>query len=933
MKKKLAAAALVVILALITGATTLALTADQNAPCRTGDCTSRDVRAMDLFSPPGNRGAAQDAEFGANNVEDVLEHGLALANASPTHLAIRGTSQTGSTRCEWRGIARTTSQREEAIRFWLDLSDTDPLPSPQQTETQLTQELLEIQAAYPETVISNFRAIAHGGLSEDYLFLTCHLDQVVQEFILGSGSAGDSITVSYDRMDEARSYRMYQAAHAAGEFGDDTLRTEGEYRDYLAQKTSTMEMLLAILMEDRESVTFLAPMGDHNAIATETWLAVAQWDLQEDDSGTVHAVRYGTQDGDPEQTQTLANLKLRITTAAASDSHADNRIANASGLNTYYQEIGAYDDITPGDGSTNTFTPEQPPVPMDCASGTAFTTPEANRGLVHDCENLLDAETTLAGTATLNWDKDTALPSWTGITTSGVPERVTSISLPNSSLNGNIPAGLGNLFELTVLNLSGNSLTGTIPHELGWLHKLTELKLSGNSLTGCIPVSLKDVATNDLASLALPYCQPLPPQNLAAGTPGTTTVSLTWNSVTGASKYQIEQRPGIGTEWTTLDQDITTSTHTATDLACDTGHQFRVSAFGTGATYQAAWSEPSVPVTAQTNPCPPGFGAESYVFTIRDDLAPGTAVGTISAENADTYSITGGNQDGKFAVSNTGEITTAGALDYAATQEYNLTIQADNGQGETNTAEVQVTLTDADCHNGTAVQNPEDNPRMIRDCSALLAAQDTLAGTTVLNWNPNLAMDSWEGVRLDGDPKRVTTLILTSKDLGGSIPPVLGRLQDLTRIDIDDNQLSGPIPAELAQLAKLTHIYTDGNQLSGQIPTELAQLQQLQVLYLEDNDLTGPIPTELAGMERLRLLHLGDNQLSGNIPEELGTAPRLEELLLRDNLLTGPIPASLEDLNLERLDLSGNSLTRCIPAGLHNIPINDLGDLGLPDCP
>ena len=38
---------------------------------------------------------------------------------------------------------------------------------------------------------------------------------------------------------------------------------------------------------------------------------------------------------------------------------------------------------------------------------------------------------------------------------------------------------------------------------------LQSLRLSGNpSLSGCVPPALRDVATNDLADLALPDCPP-----------------------------------------------------------------------------------------------------------------------------------------------------------------------------------------------------------------------------------------------------------------------------------------------------------------------------------------------------------------------------------------------------------------------------------------
>ena len=152
-------------------------------------------------------------------------------------------------------------------------------------------------------------------------------------------------------------------------------------------------------------------MGAHNAIAVEAWQAVEQWDLQTDDDDVVQAVRYGAPAGDPEHTQTLANLKTRITTAAASDDFADDRIANVSGLTQYYRDIGAYGDITPGDGSTVTFTPAQPPAAYSCASGTAVTTPGENLGLVHDCENLVDGKDALRGTGTLNWSTSTAIGS------------------------------------------------------------------------------------------------------------------------------------------------------------------------------------------------------------------------------------------------------------------------------------------------------------------------------------------------------------------------------------------------------------------------------------------------------------------------------------------------------------------------------------------
>ena len=185
---------------------------------------------------------------------------------------------------------------------------------------------------------------------------------------------------------------------------------------------------------------FLAPMGAHNAIAIEAWQVVDQWDVQTVD-GTVNAVRYGTYPGDPEHTQTLANLKTRITTAAASDAFATSRIANVSGLEAYYRQIGAYGDITPDDGETTTFTPAQPPPSLPCGNGTVVPNPGDNLGLVFDCRILLMLKGTLAGTATLNWNGTTAFTSWEGVTTGGTPSRVTGPGADEQEPDGNHPGG------------------------------------------------------------------------------------------------------------------------------------------------------------------------------------------------------------------------------------------------------------------------------------------------------------------------------------------------------------------------------------------------------------------------------------------------------------------------------------------------------------
>ena len=406
-------------------------------------------------------------------MEELLADGLHLTGASPVHLAIRGTPGADTVRCAWRGIARTSAQREDAIRFWLQLGMDEAIPSAADLEVLFTATFDVINPNFRETAKSNFLAIARGGLSEDYLFLTCFADYTVSSYLLGAGPT--TVSVAYDNRGEAASYELYRREHEAGTFGSDPLKSRGDYEASLQAIVVAAEEALAAEIGGRERIVFLAPMGAHHAIAFEAWQAVAHWDVVTVD-GTVNAVRVGAPAGDPEHTQTLANLTSRITSAARTDAHATTRIASVTGLQAHYRTMGAYGDITPGDGQTTTFTPAQPPAAPTCTGGTAVATPNDNRGLVRDCETLLAAKDGLRGTASLDWATSTAVSSWEGITTSGTPSRVTELDLASESLTGTIPAGLGNLFELTTLNLSSNQLTGDIPRGLGWLTNLTELR-------------------------------------------------------------------------------------------------------------------------------------------------------------------------------------------------------------------------------------------------------------------------------------------------------------------------------------------------------------------------------------------------------------------------------------------------------------------------
>ena len=173
-------------------------------------------------------------------------------------------------------------------------------------------------------------------------------------------------------------------------------------------------------------------------------------------------------------------------------------------------------------------------------------------------------------------------------------------------------------------------------------------------------------------------------------------------------------------------------------------------------------------------------------------------------------------------------------------------------------------------------------------------------------WLSDAPLSVWEGVSTDRNG-RVDDLYLAHNNLNGEIPPELGQLDRLVRLEFGSNKLSGTIPPELGQLASLDR------------------------LILSRNELTGPIPPELDQLERLRVLWFDNNQLSGEIPPELGQLASLEEFGVQNNRLTGPIPPELGQLKrLVYLFVANNQLSGCIPAALLDVPNKYLPSL--PEC-
>lgn len=166
----------------------------------------------------------------------------------------------------------------------------------------------------------------------------------------------------------------------------------------------------------------------------------------------------------------------------------------------------------------------------------------------------------------------------------------------------------------------------------------------------------------------------------------------------------------------------------------------------------------------------------------------------------------------------------------------------------------------------TAAAQSADQDR--KALEALYNATGGASWTDGTGWLSDRPVGEWHGVTTD-DEGRVTGLRLAGNNLAGPIPPALGDLDALQRLDLYDNSLTGEIPAELGKLADLEALNLSGNDLSGPIPAELGNLTNMDELHLSNNGLTGEIPAELGNLTRLRDIYLSGNDLTGCIPQAL----------------------------------------------------------------
>ncbi|KAJ4350135.1 uncharacterized protein N0V89_008756 [Didymosphaeria variabile] len=139
------------------------------------------------------------------------------------------------------------------------------------------------------------------------------------------------------------------------------------------------------------------------------------------------------------------------------------------------------------------------------------------------------------------------------------------------------------------------------------------------------------------------------------------------------------------------------------------------------------------------------------------------------------------------------------------------------------------------------------------------------------------------------------------------LPLGLGRLPQLSKLNVSRNKLTVETLGVVFQIATLRELKLAANELEGAFPAKVESLTSLETLELQENRLTS-LPPEIRALTHLRALNVSDNRLT-SLPSEIFTSMPVIDLNASKNSFSG----SFFDVGtvpyLQNLCLANNSLT------------------------
>ncbi|WJX82574.1 hypothetical protein P8452_65314 [Trifolium repens] len=251
---------------------------------------------------------------------------------------------------------------------------------------------------------------------------------------------------------------------------------------------------------------------------------------------------------------------------------------------------------------------------------------------------------------------------------------------------------------------------------------------------------------------------------------------------------------------------------------------------------------------------------------------------------------------------------------------------------------------------------------------------------TPMGWSNKTHHCKWKGISCNSTTQAVTSIMLPSSSLTGTLPPNITTLTNLTHIDLHNNSLNGSLPIfnslSLLQTISLGHnnftfypddciiylpdlrIFNLSNNLNlydWEFPMDdLSGSKYLETLDLEATNMFRSLPSDMFenSFSNLHTFIISHNKMYGALPQSLGKSAvrylrlnnqkykfsdtidfissmsNLSQVWLHNNSFTGRIPNMSNCTNLSDLQLQSNLLTGLIPPSLLALPSLSIISLG-----
>jgi Leucine-rich repeat (LRR) protein len=463
------------------------------------------------------------------------------------------------------------------------------------------------------------------------------------------------------------------------------------------------------------------------------------------------------------------------------------------------------------------------------------------------------------------------------------------LSLRDNLISGRLPSSISKLTNLSELFLEKNRITGHIPVVIAQLKQLTTLSLSENDLSGTLPeelnemINLEKLLLQREGGITRVQSSDNGGGQLRSGIrgpllsfrdlPNLRILLLAGNSLTGSIPFDF------------LDGIVDKSSAIAVDLSSN-------------------YLEGTLPASLSQFDAMDIYVSDNRVTSIAHGLClkEKWMTGQVQAHGCDAILC---------------PPETFNALGYAITYSDNNTISC-----------IHCLVEGAASYYGSRQCESADagvERNILREFFFSTRGYDWEVNT---NWlDESVSICSWLGVTcVSNEIESISSLILPSYGLQGTLPASLFSLKNLTQIDFSNNKVAvnftivqAPSVVEYINLdntdlssldglpeaaPRLQFLHINDNSFL-EVPQELLALTRLQALYASKNDFTGVLPTDFQSLTNLVSFECDDCHLEGSIPDWIGSLSLLEYLSLSQNRMTGTLPVSLESLpHLKYFDMS-----------------------------